>query len=196
MYNLLRLRAGTGQLGCLYMTAESAIHAVLETRFGIVPPQPYTLTDFHTLTSACASAPLNHHVDLLLRVVDVSARLSKLGESYLSIVGWDSDGVRMGPLHLWRFKGGLSNLSVVLLALGALQISLVNRFLYILSDGDVVSQRIYIIRGLQIVPDMYFDAESGQKWLKFEGARKLEASNRTAVEDVSDVLAFVAHFGA
>ena len=97
------------------------------------------------------------YVALVLRVVSVQLLHTQKSEPYLQETGVDMDGRASTPLHFWRYE-----------------------------DGELKEGRKYILRGLKVVAEQYWDAYT-EGWVpRPDGQHSLECSYMTAVEDVTD----------
>ena len=101
---------------------------------------------------------VNSFIDLVLRVQVCEEREAFNGENFLQIHGVDMDGHHIGPLRLWRF-----------------------------GRHDMEARATYIIRGLKVVLESYWCNTQMKYVPTSSGNKSLEASWRTAVEDVSEV---------
>jgi len=111
---------------------------------------------------------LGMHIDLVLRIFIVEERCTQdlRQERYLSINGLDMDSETVGPVLLWGYAA-----------------------------DEVQSERIYIIRGLKVVQARRWSEEAWKYVPRTDGARSLDCTYRTAVEDVSEVQAITQIFG-
>ena len=97
-------------------------------------------------------------VALVLKVTSLDELENQFGEPYLQVGGLDMDGSATHSLRLWLYR------------VNAMQ-----------------TNSVYIIRGLKVVPDMYWCQAEWRYVPYIDGRQKLECSYRTAVEDVSHV---------
>ena len=79
-------------------------------------------------------------------------------ETYLQVSGIDMDGALVNYLRLWRFE-----------------------------DGDIKAGCTYLIRGLRVSFEQYWDEGQGEYLSNSQGPKGFDCTYRTAVEDVTDV---------
>ena len=97
-------------------------------------------------------------VALVMKVTSLEEQQSSNGEPYLVVRGPDMDSNSAHSLRLWRYR-----------------------------QNDMRTDSVYIIRGLKVVPDMYW-CQTEWKYVPYtDGRKKLDCSYRTSVEDVSHV---------
>ena len=106
-------------------------------------------------------------IDLVLFVKARQEKETTTGDSFLEVFGIDIDGHNIGPIRLWRF-----------------------------GHQDVEARVIYIIRGLKVViePGKTEYIRSRGRVYRRWGVKLLEASWRTAIENVSEVPEINAYF--
>ena len=99
------------------------------------------------------------YVAIAMRISDVQARrTSTCNVPYLQLMGVDREGFVVGPLRLWQLEA-----------------------------GDIRPGGAYVVRGLKVVHDRWWDSARGI-WIRSAVMPKtIACSVRTAVEDVSDV---------
>ena len=102
---------------------------------------------------------LGTYVAIAMRITDVQPRWTRTqSEPYLQITGLDTEGGNVGPLRLWQYE-----------------------------EGDINPGHAYILRGLKVVYDRWWDSARGI-WIRSAVMPKtIECSVRTACEDVADV---------
>ena len=61
-------------------------------------------------------------------------------------------------------------------------------------DGDIIEGRIYIVRGLKIVDETYWSDDAWKYVPKEDGTKTVEITFRTALEEVTDVVALARYF--
>ena len=83
--------------------------------------------------------------------------LTQIGEPYLQVAGVDMDRRASSTLRLWRYEG-----------------------------DEVKEGCMYIIRGLKVVAEQYWDAYTEAYASKPDGQHSLECCYMTAVEDVTN----------
>jgi len=106
-------------------------------------------------------------IDLVLFVKACEEKEMTAGDSFLEVYGIDIDGHDMGPIRLRRF-----------------------------GHQDVEARVVYIIRGLKVVMESGYTKplwSNGIKYFRW-GHKSVEASWRTAIENVSEVPEIFAHF--
>ena len=134
-----------------------------------IPVFPYDTSvvwDAFASLATVQAATLGSHVSLVLRVLMVEEKQTqdKL-EPYLVVHGVDMDNIPIPPLRLWRF-----------------------------GPSDVQEGCCYIMRGLKIVLEKYWD-DGAWKWLpRMDGQKAVECIYRTAAEDVTHVPGIMAFF--
>ena len=102
---------------------------------------------------------IGDHVGLALRVLSVEEKVTyEKGEVYLTVHGLDIEGATVTYLRLWRFDA-----------------------------SDVFVNKVYIIRGLKVVPAKQWDDTLGKFVPRLESHQELECTARVAIEDVSHV---------
>ncbi len=102
---------------------------------------------------------MGDYVALLLKMVSVETKETQTkAEPYLQVSGVDMDGALVNYLQLWRFE-----------------------------DGDIKAGCKYLIRGLRVSFEQYWDDQQGQYVSNAQGPKTFECSYRTAVEDVTQV---------
>ena len=99
-------------------------------------------------------------------VVEERCTQDQRQESYLSVTGVDMNNVTVGPVLLWGYCA-----------------------------AEVPSGCIYILRGLKVVQAKRWSNEDNKYMPRLDGARSLDCTYRTAVEDVSEVQAITQIFG-
>ena len=98
------------------------------------------------------------YVAIAMRIIDVRTRRTSTDEPYLEVMGVDTEGVDVCSLRLWRYE-----------------------------EGDIRSGGAYVVRGLKVVHDRWWDSARGI-WIRSAVMPKtIECSVRTACEDVEDV---------
>ena len=104
-------------------------------------------------------APVGTYVAIPMRITDVQAKWTWThNESYLQLIGMDTEGGVVGPLRLWQRE-----------------------------EGDIKPGGAYVVRGLKVVSDRAFEPAKGV-WMRSGNAPKtIECNVRTACEDVGDV---------
>ena len=112
--------------------------------------------------------PLGTHIDLVLSIFLAEERCTQDSrqERYLSVNGADMEKVPVGPVLLWGYAA-----------------------------GEVVCGNIYIIRGLKVVAAKSWSYDDWKYFPRTDGARALDCTYRTAVEDVSGAQAITRIFG-
>ena len=108
------------------------------------------------MTFIYTDASLGDHVSMPFRAMKVVPRVIQNQDSYLKVEGLDTEGKPIGVLRMWRHE-----------------------------EGDLVEGGYYILRGLKVVAETYWDYHLEAYTAKENGARAFECTNRTAVEDVS-----------
>ena len=172
LYDVIGAKPRVGQVGVLYADDSTRFVNKLEPADGGgFPTFQYITTQacdtFGTMARA-QEVILGMHIDLVLRIFIVEERCTQDSrqESYLSINGLDMDGETVGPVLLWGYVA-----------------------------GEVQNGSIYIIRGLKVVQAKRWSLEEGKYVPRTDGARSLDCTYRTAVEDVSEVQAITLIFG-
>ena len=131
-----------------------------------IPVYPYDTSafwdDFATMTTVQA-ASLNSQVALVIRVLMADEKYTQdKCEPYLVVHGVDMEGTPTPPIRLWRF-----------------------------GTGDLVEGRTYVMRGLKVVADRYWDDNTWQWMPRTDGRKGVECNFRTAAEDVTHVPSIV-----
>jgi hypothetical protein len=172
LYDVIGAKPRVGQVGVLYADDSTRFVNKLEPADGGgFPTFQYITTQacdtFGTMARA-QEVILGMHIDLVLRIFLVDERYTQDArqESHLSISGLDMDGETVGPVLLWGYVA-----------------------------GEVQNGSIYIIRGLKVVQAKRWSLEEGKYVPRTDGARSLDCTYRTAVEDVSEVQAITLIFG-
>ena len=152
-------RAGKEEL---YMTASSTCVTCIEPVDGPYS-FPYNVADVNK-SFATKNVYLQLHVgsfvDVVLRTYAVEERQRQDGQPYLHLSGVDMAGEHVGPLRLWNFE-----------------------------EGNVHDGCIYILRGLKVALEQYWD-EAAYKYVNnSEGRKTVICDARTAAEDVTDAFA-------
>jgi hypothetical protein len=135
------------------------------------PTFPYNTTEvcdtFGTMAHV-QEVMLTSHIDLVVHAVVVEERITKdqRGESYLSVSGVDMNNATVGPVLLWGYRA-----------------------------AEVQSGCIYILRGLKVVQARRWSQDEDKYVPRLDGARSLDCTYRTAVEDVSEVRTITQIFG-
>ena len=102
--------------------------------------------------------PIGTYVAIAMRVIHVRSRRTVTDDPYLEVMGVDTEGLDVCSLRLWRHE-----------------------------DGDIRPGGAYVVRGLKVVHDRWWDSARGI-WKPSAGTPKtIACSVRTALEDVSDV---------
>jgi len=153
-----------GQLGVLYADEMTRFVVKMEAGDGDgFPTFPYSTTEicntFATMGHAQEVA-LGSHIDVVVHAVLVEERCTNDGrqESYVSVQGVDMNNTPVGPVLLWGYGG-----------------------------AEVLCGCIYILRGLRVAQAKKWSHEEDRYMPRLDGARSLDCSFRTAVEDVSEV---------
>ena len=99
------------------------------------------------------------YVAIAMRITEVQPRWTSVqNRPYLQLWGVDTEGGVVGPLRLWQ-----------------------------LEEGDIRIGGAYVVRGLKVVHDRWWDSARGI-WIRSAVMPKtIECSVRTACEDVEDV---------
>ena len=97
---------------------------------------------------------MGSYVSLAVHVTEVRPSWTKEQDPYLLVAGLDADHNPTGSLRLWMFEA-----------------------------GDVLTGRIYFIRGLKVRPEQVW---SNGVYTRSAFKKRLESGDRTAVEDVTD----------
>jgi len=161
-----------GQVGALYAEPSTRFFNKLEpTDGGGYPTFPYVtdeVCDTFGTWERVQEVPLGTHIDLVLSIVlaDERSTQDSRQEKYLSINGADMDNVPVGPVLLWGYAA-----------------------------DEVHCGQIYIIRGLKVVAAKSWSYDDWKYVPRTDGARALDCTYRTAVEDVSRVQAITQIFG-
>jgi hypothetical protein len=109
--------------------------------------------------------PKGHFVALVIRPQSVEEQYTTGREPYLRVHGFDMDGTATGAIRFWRYTA-----------------------------SDIISGKIYIIRGLKVVEETYWSDDAWKYTPKEDGAKTIEITYRTAVEDVTDVVEIAKYF--
>ena len=150
-----------GQPGVLQTTDQTRVTMLLETS-----SEP-SVFPYHTVEASAdfadwkfvQASKVGDHVSLVLRVHEVEERYTwGQGEPYLSVSGADWNGDFIGPLRLWRY-----------------------------TEDWMSSGNICIIRGMKVKPESAWEDGKGKYVPQADGAYTVEATFRTAVENVDDV---------
>ena len=108
---------------------------------------------------------VNTFIDLVLFVKACEQKETTTGDSFLQVYGIDIDGHNIGPIRLWRF-----------------------------GQQDMEARVVYIVRGLKVVMESYW-CNTQLKYIQSPNQTKsLEASWRTAIENVNEVPEIAAYF--
>ena len=163
------LRAKQGYVGILTWEADTKLVCLGPFGSASGPTCPYmnsAATDGLATCNSVHHKSLGEYVDFVIKVNSAQEYMSSInGEPYLRIHGFDMENNHVWPLFMWRFK-----------------------------EGDLVNNRIYILRGMKVVKETQWCVHS-HAWMPFEDARqKIECSFRTAVEDVTDVQTIKEYF--
>jgi hypothetical protein len=166
--NISKVRMRPGQLGVVYANAQTEITNCLEPTD---PPVsfPYRTAEFcdrfATWKWATESA-LGTFVDIVVHVWQAEEKFTQNNqEPFMLVSGKDMDGVLIGPLRLWRHTA-----------------------------ADIEAGRTYVFRGLVVVVSKMWNQEKWTMVPNPDGIKEAECSQRTAVEDVSDVADIAAYF--
>jgi hypothetical protein len=166
--NISKVRMRPGQLGVVYANAQTEITNCLEPTD---PPVsfPYRTAEFcdrfATWKWATESA-LGTFVDIVVHVWQAEEKFTQNNqEPFMLVSGKDMDGVLIGPLRLWRH-----------------------------TEADIEAGRTYVFRGLVVVVSKMWNQEKWTMVPNPDGIKEAECSQRTAVEDVSDVADIAAYF--
>ena len=105
-------------------------------------------------------------VALVVRVLRAEQKYtSKSGEPYLEVFGVDMNKAPVGPLRLWMYQ-----------------------------EGDLLDGNLYILRGLKVAFETYWDDSSGKYIPNINGRMIVECTKLSAAEDVTHVEAIKAIF--
>ena len=105
-------------------------------------------------------------VAIVLQVKALQPSFTETGEPYLSVQSsLDMEGRAGAPFRMWRF-----------------------------ADGELILNHIYMIRGLKVMAEMYWDSWSQSRQPSENGKMRLERCFRTAVEDVTELEEFAEYF--
>ena len=98
------------------------------------------------------------YVAIAMRITDVRARRTSTDQPCLEVMGFDTEGVGVGPLRIWLRE-----------------------------EGDIRLGGAYLVRGLKVENDGSWNSAKGV-WIRCAGtAKAIGCSVRTALEDVSHV---------
>ena len=104
------------------------------------------------------------YVAIAMRITGVRARRTSTDQPYLEVMGFDTEGVGVGPHRLWLYE-----------------------------EGDIRLGGAYLVRGLKVENDGSWNSAKGV-WIRCVGtAKAIGCSVRTALEDVSDVESITQH---
>ena len=168
--NVQFLRHRYGQTGVLHWEENTKLVRRMVTSFDQTPSSfSYDVSnvtqDFATW-SYIQDCQLGQYVALVVYALSVEAKWTEAtSEPFLVVHGKDMDGNRVNPLRLWRFEA-----------------------------GDVDQGSVYIVRGLKVVNDTYWSSESGKYVPRDDGGKTVEATWRTAAENVDNVSSITYYF--
>ena len=98
------------------------------------------------------------YVAIAMRITDVRARRTSTDQPYLEVMGFDTEGVGVGPLRICLHE-----------------------------EGDIRLGGAYLVRGLKVENDGSWNSAKGV-WIRCVGTAKvIGCSVRAALEDVSHV---------
>jgi len=172
LVDVIGAKPRVGQVGALYAEPSTRFVNKLEpTDCGGYPTFPYITEEVCDTFGSWArvqEVPLGTHIDLVLSIFLAEERSTQDSrqERYLSINGADMDSESVGPVLLWGYAA-----------------------------DEVQCGHIYIIRGLKVVMAKRWSDEDWKYVPRTDGARSLDCTYRTAVEDVSEVRAITRIFG-
>ena len=121
--------------------------------------------DFTLVMSQLPTIDIGAYVTLLLKLQFVEDKYNSNGEAYLEVHGVDSEGQGSGPIRLWNYD-----------------------------HGELRSNTLCIMHGLKVAYEKYWDDAQHKYAQRSDQSKKLECSNRTAVQDVSEDLRLMPYF--
>ena len=157
------LMTQAGQLGVLHWTDSTQVSLRWRPRHsGCNYMFPYDVMsdyskDFASMAFAQQCA-VGTYVAIAMRITDVRTRWTSTDQPYLEVMGFDTEGVGVGPLRIWLHE-----------------------------EGDIRLGGAYLVRGLKVENDGSWNSAKGV-WIRCAGtAKAIGCSVRTALEDVSGV---------
>ena len=121
--------------------------------------------DFTLVMSQLPTIDVGAYVTLLLKLQFVEDKYNSNGEAYLEVHGVDSEGQGSGAIRLWNYD-----------------------------HGELRSNTLCIMHGLKVAYEKYWDDAQHKYAQRSDQSKKLECSNRTAVQDVSEDLRLMPYF--
>ena len=169
LVDVQNLRPKPGQTGLLHWEETTrVVKRMVKTDGGVPQAFPYDTSAVSQDLATCGyiqDSQLGQFVALVLLVISVEDKWTEAtGDPYALVYGKDMDGVAT-TLRLWRFE-----------------------------EGDVQQGLIYIVRGLKVVADTYWNADQWKYVPRDDGSKTVECGWRTALEDVTHVGAIAQYF--
>ena len=157
--NVMHLCPKPGQIGLLHWDEQTTVVKLLTPGPNIFPYDTSAVSQDFATWAHIQDATTGEFVALVVSVLSVEYKWTQDAEEpYVVVYGKDTDGTPTGALRLWRFE-----------------------------EEDVQQGSIYIIRGLKVEIEKFWNYDLGKYTPRDDGVKTVEATWRTALEDVTAV---------